>query len=70
MGADVAVSGEGTVTLGVFKGVKYYLGAYSDLAAEATVTSSFTAGEVEVDGTANLPYAIVIGDNTVTLDAC
>ncbi len=62
-----------SVSLYVMQGREYYIGVvdanWSIEAREIVFTPTFTEGEIVTDGSANLPYGLVIGANTANVDA-
>lgn len=59
-----------TLTLDVVKGRQYYIGISAEN-AEAAVdikfSASITEGEIETDGTINVPHFVVVGSNTANV---
>ena len=66
MAGNEIESVDGVVTLDVIAGNSYNIGAANFNAGEADVvfTLAFEAGEITRDGTPNVPYEIVEGENT------
>ena len=59
-----------SVSLAVTANTVYYIGVYTDdygVPAEIEFTASVEEGEIETDGTANVPHNIAIGDNTASI---
>ena len=61
----------GSVSLDVIKGRQYFIGisgAAIEAEAEIEFSASIEEGEITVDGTKNLPYAVVIGENEANVE--
>lgn len=61
-----------SLSLDVVKGRKYYLAlaaSSSETTVEVEFTVSITAGDIETNGTVNVPHNIVVGTNTVSLNS-
>ena len=58
-----------TVSLSVIAGQQYYIGFYNAAyeAAEIEFVASIEEGEIESDGSINVPHNIVLGDNTANI---
>ena len=72
------LQGTGSVSLYVMAGRQYFIGVadfdtfdenYSNPACDIEFSTSFAAGEIETDGTPNVPHEIVIGDNTAKVES-
>ncbi len=66
-GADEVQSIDGVVSLDVIAGCEYRISVGGeDVAADIVFTAAFVAGEVTLDGSSNLPFALQVGANTAT----
>ena len=65
------LDGQGTISMDVIKGRKYYIGIgnMSTEALETTFTPVLVEGEIETNGTINVPHIMVNGENVADIPA-
>ena len=66
------IEGTGSVSMPVVQGRKYYIGVADfsgeyGVAVDVTFSASIVPGEIETNGTVNVPHALAIGSNTASV---